>query len=92
MAGQIKSRFKPSPVGGSDKNVNLQGGRPINNNPKSGGCCQILNHSDYDYDYYGYYNTLYNQISIYSINIQNKNKLSMNNQTNKSINKHSFII
>lgn len=41
MAGQIKSRFKPSPVGGTgaDKNVNLNGGRPINNNTKSGGCC-----------------------------------------------------
>ena len=41
MAGQIKSRFKPSPVGGGggDKNVNLQGGKPITNTPKSGGCC-----------------------------------------------------
>jgi Ras-related protein Rab-1A len=42
MAGQIKSRFKPSPIGGgggTDKNVNLQGGKSVNNNGKSGGCC-----------------------------------------------------
>jgi hypothetical protein len=42
MAGQIKSRFKPSPLGGgADKNVNLQGGKSVNNNGKSGGggCC-----------------------------------------------------
>jgi hypothetical protein len=40
MAGQIKSRFKPSPIGGAaDKNVNLQGGKSVTNPGKSGGCC-----------------------------------------------------
>jgi hypothetical protein len=39
MAGQIKSRFKSQPAASDAKNVQLQGGKPITKDGKSGGCC-----------------------------------------------------
>lgn len=40
MASQIKSRFKTQPAGGGNTpNVALKGGKPVNAQQKSGGCC-----------------------------------------------------
>lgn len=39
MASQIKARFKTQPAGSGTSNVALKGGKPVNAQQKSGGCC-----------------------------------------------------